>query len=1167
MEFRILGPLEVRHDGRVIPLGAGQQQVLLAFLLLRANETVSRDRLVHELWGERPPSTAAKALQGHVSALRKLLEPDRASGAAGRVIVTRGSGYELRLEDDQLDVDRFERLRDEGREALTQEQPGSAAVLLREALALWRGPPLADFVYEPFAQAEIARLEELRVATLEDRVEADLAADRHREVIGELEALVQEHPLRERLRGQLMLALYRAGRQAEALEAYQAAREALVEELGIEPGRDLRELHQAILRQDAALDPERRRAEPAAETARGAFVGRERELAALGTVLESAFAGRGQLVFLVGEPGIGKSRLADEVIRRAGERGARVLTGRCWEAGGTPAYWPWVQALRAYVRDAEPEALRAQLGAGAADLAQIVPELRELLPGIPEPSSLESEGARFRLFEATAEFLRNASQARPILLVLDDLHAADAPSLLLLRFLARELGSTRVLLVGAYRDVDPTPGQPLSEMLADVTREPVTRRLQLGGLDEQQVAEYVELTASESSSPELVATLHEGTEGNPFFLGETVRLLALEGLRHEPSEARIAVPPSVRDVITRRLGHLSAESNRALVLASVLGREFPIDAAARLGGMSEDALLETLDEAMVARVVSDAPGGPGRLRFAHVLIRDTLYDGLTPTRRIRLHREAVGALEALYGDDSGPHLSELARHSMGGSEFEKGLDYARRAGDRALALLAYEEAARLYALALEALELVRASDERTRCELLLSLGEAELRAGNSSAAKEIFLDAAGIARRLDLPHELARAAAGYGGQMVFGRAGSDVRLVPMLEEALAALAEDDVEPRARLLARLAGALRDEHSRNRRDALSKDAVELARRSGNPDALAYALNGRAAAIVAPDTVAECLALGTELRELGERIGNAEVVVQGFSHRIIAQLLVGDVRGAEADVAVASAVSAELRQPVQRWQSCGWRAMLALAAGRLREAEELIAAAFADGEHVHPGIAIPVHRLQRHTLCDFRGTLAEVEPEIADLVGRNPARPVFRCVLAHLHARVGRVPEARRSLDHLAHDDFSALPFDQEWLYSMSLLAETSALLAAADVAASLYERLVPWAAFTATDVAEGFRGSISRYLGLLAVTTERGQDAERHFEEALAANESMGARPWLAHTQHDCGEMLLARDAPGDRERAGELLDSALATYRELGMDFQAAKIAALTSPRG
>ena len=399
-----------------------------------------------------------------------------------------------------------------------------------------------------------------------------------------------------------MLCLYRSGRQAEALETYQAARRALVEELGIEPGRRLRELHQAILVQDPGLDGSAV-PEPAAETRRGAFVGRESELAELVAGLDDAFAGRGRLFLLVGEPGIGKSRLAEELIAHARARGARVLVGRCWEAGGAPAYWPWVQSLRAHVRDSDTAALRSQLGAGAADLAQIVPELRERFPDLPEPLAPESEGARFRLFDATAEFLRNAAEGRPIVLVLDDLHAADAPSLLLLRFLARALGSTRLLLLAAYRDVDPVPGRPLTDMLAEVAREPATRRLSLGGLSEREVAEYVELTASELASPELVAALHDEAEGNPLFVGEIVRLLAVEGVRSEsPAAVRLAIPQSVRDVIARRLTHLSRECNRVLVLASVIGREFGIDALARLAAVSVDELLETLDEAMAARV-------------------------------------------------------------------------------------------------------------------------------------------------------------------------------------------------------------------------------------------------------------------------------------------------------------------------------------------------------------------------------------------------------------------------------------------------------------------------------------------------------------------------------------------------------------------------------------
>jgi DNA-binding SARP family transcriptional activator len=1143
MEFRILGPLEVVVDGNALDLAGPKQHAVLAMLLIEANRVVSSDRLIVALWEETPPETAHKALQVYVSQLRKLLGKER--------LQTKAPGYLLRVDPDELDLARFQRLRQEGK--------------LEEALSLWRGPPLGEFAYERFAQAEIERLDELRLACLEERIERDLAVGRHTDLVGELERLVNEHPLRERLRSALMLALYRSGRQAEALEAYQVARRKLVEELGIEPGRALRELEKAILKQDPSLDfvATSEEADEAAEGAIGAFVGREAELEELLAGLEDALAGRGRLFLLAGEPGIGKSRLAEELIRHARARGARALVGRCWEAGGAPAYWPWVQALRAYIRNVEHEALRAELGAGAVEVAQIVPELRETLPGLPEPASLDSEGARFRLFDATAEFLRKASERRPLLVFLDDLHAADAASLLLLQFFARALSSRRMLLLGAYRDVDPIPGRSLTAMLGEVAREPVTRRLSLRGLGEREVAEYLELTASEIASPELGAALHDGTEGNPLFVGEIVRLLSVEGLPSESASAvRLAIPQSVRDVIARRLTHLSDECNRVLLLASVLGREFALDALARLSGVSVEGLLDTLDEAMAARVVADLPGAPGRLRFAHVLIRDTLYEGLTMARRARLHKEAAEALEALYGEEPGPHLAELARHSIAGTAFDKGLRYAWRAGDRALTVLAYEEAARLYETALETLDLARLSDERARCRLLLSLGEAEARAGNTTTAKKVFLAAADLARRLGLARELGQAAVGYGGRKAFGRAGDDERLVPLLEEGLTALAAEDVELRARLLARLAGALRDERSRDRRDALSREAIELARETGNPAALAYALDGRVSAIVAPDTVTEVLALATELRQVAERIGDKERVVAAHSHRLMAQLLLGDVGGAEADLAASSRIAEELRQPVHLWGVRSERAMLALAAGRMSEADDLVEEAFALGERANRDAAIPVHRLQRYTLCDFRGSVEESEQGIRELVVAYPARPVFRCALAHLDARLGRLEEARQVVDDLGEDRFSAVPFDQEWLYGMSLLAETCAFLSDDDASAVLYGLLAPYAALNAVDVTEGFMGSASRYLGLLATTMSRWDDAARHFEDALAMNERMGARPWLAHTQHDFARMLLTRDGPGARERAHELLDAALAIYRELAMETYAARASAL-----
>ena len=590
-----------------------------------------------------------------------------------------------------------------------------------------------------------------------------------------------------------------------------------------------------------------------------------------------------------------------------------------------------------------------------------------------------------------------------------------------------------------------------------------------------------------------------------------------------------------------------------LVLCSVLGREFALHALARFAAVSEEQLLETLDEAVVARVVSDVPGAPGRFRFAHVLIRDSLYDGLTTTRRVRLHRLAVEALDAYYGDEPGPHLAELAHHSIAGSDFERGLSYARRAGDHARALLAYEESARLYRLAIDALELTVPNDA-VRCELFLALGDAESAAGDSLAAKSAFLEAAGIAQRASLRHHLARAAAGYGGRMPWARAGEADRLVPLLETGLAALADDDVELRARLLARLAGALRDDHSRDRRDRLSAEAVELARRAGNDAALAFALDGRVGAIIAPDTIAECLALSSELCGVAMRIGDRERLVAGHWNRFMAHVLVGDMargrrgsRGSEPDRRGAQTAGGVLPGSGDRGDA-GARGGKAGRCGRARP-RSLRAGRDGRPRDGRPRLRSPVVLALR---LSRPGRGGAVEPCMTWL-GAHPARPLFRCVLALLDAQGGLRADAQRVLDDLAADEFSALPFDQEWLYATSALAETSALLADEASAEVLYGLLVPWADLTATDHPEGTRGAVARYLGLLGATLRRWEAAEAHFEVAQGMNERIGARPWLAHSLSDHARMLVARDSPDDRERADELFAAALAIYRELGME--------------
>jgi len=280
-----------------------------------------------------------------------------------------------------------------------------------------------------------------------------------------------------------------------------------------------------------------------------------------------------------------------------------------------------------------------------------------------------------------------------------------------------------------------------------------------------------------------------------------------------------------------------------------------------------------------------------------------------------------------------------------------------------------------------------------------------------------------------------------------------------------------------------------------------------------------------------------------------------------------MTGDLREAEAALEAEGHLFDELRQPAQLWQVYSSRAMFALATGRLMEAGELVSKAFAFGERSLPDVAIPVYRLQCHSLRDFQGRLEEIAPAVRDLVAEYPTRPVFRCALAHVQARLGHATEAQRALDDLAQDDFAGLPFDQEWLYGMSLLAETADLLGDSGSGAVLYRLLVPWGAFSAADHPEGFRGSICRYLGLLATMTQSWDEAELHFEGAIATNARMGARPWLAHSEYDYARMLHARDGRGDRERARALLDTARKTYRELGMESYAVVAAARSQEVG
>ena len=890
------------------------------------------------------------------------------------------------------------------------------------------------------------------------------------------------------------------------------------------------------------------------------LVGRDGELDELLAGLNDAASGRGRLFLLAGEPGIGKSRLADEAAARARDRGFKVAWGRCWEAGGAPAYWPWVQSLRACVRGLDDAELRSRLGAGAPFVAQIIAEVAETLPDIRPPPPAGAEGGRFRLFDAVAAFLRNSAARQPLMLILDDLHAADAPSILLLRFVAGELGDARVLVLGTYRDIELGHGHPLAAALPELSREPATSHLRMMGLTEADVSRLIRQTAAVTPGEGVVTAVHRYTEGNPLFVGEMVRLLAADGRLepiHDPAELSLAVPEGIREVIGRRVARLPEACGRILGLASVLGREFSLLPLARLSGVPAGELLDILHESIAARVLAEIPGAPGRLRFSHALIRDVVHENIPAGQRLRLHQRVGEILETLYQRDPDPHLAELAHHffqAAPGGDAGKAVSYAMRAGQRAIALLAYEEAARLFRMGLAALGPGQSpEDDRIRCRLLLALGDALSWMRERSAAKEELRRAAAIARRYDMAEELGRAALVYTGRFMHERGAGDRYVITLLADARAMLAErDSVEPvYARVLARLAAALRDQPERGPRDALSREAVALARRLNDPSTLACTLADRSAALYGPDDPAGRLAIAEELRAVARAAQDKELELKGEDDRAMVLLATGRIDEYREAIGALQRLAAEMRAPWARWIAVARQTTLALLEGRFADAEAMAESRLRAGGSSEPWDSAVVSRMQLCTLRGEEGRLAEMEPVIRRAAQEFATRPLFRCLLAQLLAELGEQAQARAVFAQLASEGFARFPVNNDLLLSLSRLAEVAWFLRDADRAAVLHDVLLPYRGLV-VDTVESSVGAVDRYLGLAAMTAGDLRNAERYLCDALDLNTRIGARPWAARTRADLAGLLLARDQPGDRERAVELLEAAVKAATQLGM---------------
>lgn len=893
----------------------------------------------------------------------------------------------------------------------------------------------------------------------------------------------------------------------------------------------------------------------------GVFVGREREMAILRANLEDAFAGCGRLVLLIGEAGIGKTRTASELTTHARMRGARVFSGRCYEGEGAPPFWPWIQVVRSYLRDCDLETLRADLGTGAVDIAEVLPEVRTRLAALPPAPTLTSAHAQFRFFDSFTTFLKNVARRQTLVLTLDDLHWADTSSLCLLQFLVRELNDAPLLIIGMCRDMELEFRHPLRQTLGELARESESQTIQLRGLTEREVASFIQSTTGLLPEETLISAVHQQTEGNPFFLTEVARLLASEGY-HSPipppqSISGLPIPQRVFDVLSRRLARLSEGCLRVLALASVIGREFALEVLARASDLSRAQILQALEEALVAQVITADRRMKGCYTFTHALVRETLYSGLTLTQRVAFHRQVGEALDNLYGVYPTPPLAEIAHHffvaAQSGMAVEKAIAYAMRAGAWATSMFAHEEAIKHYQNALQLLQL-QEPDEALHCELLLTLGDAQRRAGQSAHTKETFLAAAVIARQLKHPQQLARAALGFAGLWVeIGRV--DGAVVTLLEEALLALGAENDMLRARLCARLATEFWFAASRERRVMFSQQALQLARRAADQKTLGYCLEAHHLALWGSPQLEERLATTAEILQLAEQTGDLELALTGYSRRVADLLEAGDLFAVDAAIATHARLAKELRQPEYLWYNVLWKGMRAVMAGQFEEGERLAQQALMLGQRaqVSHDDAVLGFAIQLFTLRREQGRLEEMESALKGFIAQYPVISTFRCALAYLYSEVGQEAAARELFEDLAKQGFIDLPQDLTLPLSLAFLAHVCAFLRDNCRAAQLYTLLLPYAdRNVVVSTAIAYHEPVDHSLGVLAAVRGQWDEAQRHFTAALAMNARLGARPRLADAQYAYACLLLTRQKPGDLEHATVLLDSALATARELGM---------------
>ncbi|MFM0140222.1 helix-turn-helix transcriptional regulator [Caballeronia grimmiae] len=903
------------------------------------------------------------------------------------------------------------------------------------------------------------------------------------------------------------------------------------------------------------------------------FIGRDNELRLAKASLAKAADGHGRVMLVAGSAGIGKSRLARQILATAAGQRFTAHWARCPEEPGAPAYWPWRQLFRSASRSKVTWRLDDASAEDHAIIGAAIPEA--LAPDVASnvlTRDVDTAQARFALFDAITRFWQREATQRPVLLVFDDLHCADPTSIRLLSFFSAQLAQAPVMVLATYRDTDVADDHPLNDAFAELVRTPGFRCLHLKGLDCHESGLFFLAASGAMPNASLAQALHGRTEGNPLFLQETVRYLIEDRagagvVACDEALLLTAIPEGVRHVIAKRVRNLPQHARRLLSIAACIGRTFDVELLMALEPKDdEEMILASLEAALQASLL-ETTADRGVLRFSHVLIRDMLYDDLLVVRRERLHGAIGEWLETRERGNRATRLAQLAHHfAQAGrhADVAKALHYAREAADQAARSFAFEEASRLYRLALSLQAAHFGHDALLRCELLLTLGRAEADVGAPEPSRAAFLEAAEVARENGLTAAFVRAAIGFE-QANFRTARSGEAAVSLLIQAIDAHQGNDAM-RVELLACLCRAYVYCNLVEEAQRTWQVCVALARELGDARGLYLALTAITSAGYWPALLDERLAAGNEAWSIAQASSELRwTLADLMAYRLCDLFRVGDIVGLRAALDADRRVSREMNSLYHQAVVLCFETLLSINEGAFDRAECEAQQALAIGERVAQQAAATAFGMQMFCIRREQGRLSEVLPAMQLMLRNSTTASLWRPGIALMYAELDMRAEAHAEFHALQLQGMTECPANADSLTRACFAAEVCVYLEDASRAAALYSALQPYEGTTLLlDIGGPCLGAADRLLGTLAAVDRRWEVAEKHFMTAINIDERTGARVWLAHDCYRYARMLHTRGEAEDRPRAKQMIEAALADARPLGMSTLVARIETLRS---